>query len=205
MTIDLNGLALVFAIAVVALPDQAVAQSNEDRFELSVHVSTTLWSQFGRNDVGLGGRFAWHPVEPIGIVSEITLYPRDFPDRVPFSRDRVEGLFGVTVGPRFGRLRPFARLRSGFLNVREAPQPIACILIFPPPLSCQLASGRTLLALDIGGGVEVFATHRTFVRIDAGDRLLKYPGPVFDGNFTRRDADFFSHDFRFAAGAGLRF
>jgi hypothetical protein len=207
MTIDISGLALVFAIAglVVALPDPAIAQSNPDRFELGVHVSSAMWSQFDRNDVGLGGRVAWHPVEPIGIESEITFYPRDFPDRVPFSRGRVEGLFGVTVGPRFDRLRPFARLRSGFLIVREAPQPIACILIFPPPLSCQLASGRTLVAFDIGGGVEVFATQRTFVRVDAGDRLLKYPGPVFDGNFTRRAADFFSHDFRFAAGAGVRF
>ena len=109
------------------------------------------------------------------------------------------------MGPRFARLRPFGRLRSGFLKLREAPQPFPCILIFPPPLSCALASGRTLVAVDIGGGVEVFATQRAFVRVDAGDRVLKYPGPVFARNFTRRDDAFFSHDFRFAAGAGLRF
>lgn len=203
----MSRLALVFAIAglVVVQSDQATAQSNPDRFELGVHVSSAISSQFDRTDVGLGGRIAWHPFEPIGIESEITLYPREFPGQVPFSRGRVEGLFGVTVGPRFGRVRPFARLRSGFLNVREAPRPFGCILIFPPPLSCELASGRTLIEFDIGGGVDVFATQRTFVRVDAGDRLLKYPGPVFAKNFTRRDAAFFSHDFRFAAGAGLRF
>ena len=176
-----------------------------DRFELGVQVSSVISSQFDATDVGLGGRFAWHPVEPLGIESEINLYPGDFPDQRAFSRDRVEGLFGVTVGPRFGRLRPFARLRSGFLNIREAPEPFACILIFPPPLSCTLASGRTLVAFDIGGGVELFATPRSFVRVDAGDRVLKYPGPVFASNLTRRDDAFFSHDFRFAAGAGLRF
>ena len=203
----MNRLALVCAFAglIVAPPDPALAQSTSDRFELGVQVSSAISSQFDATDVGLGGRFAWHPVEPVGIESEINLYPADFPDQRPFSRGRVEGLFGVTVGPLFGRLRPFARLRSGFLNIREAPQPFPCILIFPPPLSCALASGRTLVAFDIGGGVEVFATPKTFVRIDAGDRVLKYPGPVFARNFTRRDDAFFSHDFRFAAGAGLRF
>ena len=203
----MNRLAIVCAFAglIVAPPDPALAQSTSDRFELGVQVSSATSSQFDATDVGLGGRFAWHPVEPVGIESEINLYPADFPDQRPFSRGRVEGLFGVTVGPLFGRLRPFARLRSGFLNIREAPQPFPCILIFPPPLSCALASGRTLVAFDIGGGVEVFATPKTFVRIDAGDRVLKYPGPVFARNFTRRDDAFFSHDFRFAAGAGLRF
>lgn len=203
----MNRLALVCAFAglIVAPPDPALAQLTSNRFELGVQVSSVTSSQFDATDVGLGGRFAWHPAEPVGIESEINLYPADFPDQRAFSRGRVEGLFGVTVGPRFGRLRPFARLRSGFLNIREASQPFPCILIFPPPLSCALASGRTLVAFDIGGGVELFATPRTFVRVDAGDRILKYPGPVFARNFTRRDEAFFSHDFRFAAGGGMRF
>jgi hypothetical protein len=203
----MNRLAVVIAIAglLVARPDPAVAQSKPDRFELGVQVSSAISSQFDRTDVGLGGRLSWHPVGLVGIESEINLYPGDFPDQRPFSRGRVEGLFGVTVGPGFDRVRPFARLRSGFLTVRDAPRPYPCILIFPPPLSCELASGRTLVAFEIGGGVEVFATRQTFVRVDAGDRLLKYPGPVFDNNRTRRDDGFFSHDFRFATGAGLRF
>ncbi len=203
----MNRLAVVIAIAglAVARPDTAGAQPKPDRFELGVHVSSAISSQFHRTDVGLGGWVSWYPVGLVGIESEINLYPGGFPDRRPFSRGRVEGLFGVTVGPSFDRVRPFARLRSGFLNVREAPRPYPCILIFPPPLSCELASGRTLVAFDIGGGVEVFATRKTFVRVDAGDRLLKYPGPVFDNNRTRREDAFFSHDFRFSAGAGLRF
>jgi len=88
---------------------------------------------------------------------------------------------------------------------RELSEPFACILIFPPPLACALASGRTLFALDVGGGVEVYATPKTFVRVDAGDLLLKYPGPVFDNTLTAQQNGFFSHNFRFAAGAGWRF
>jgi len=202
-----NRLAVVITIAglAIARPDLSGAQSNPDRFELGVQVSSAISSEFDSTDVGFGGRLSWHPVGLVGIESEFSFYPGDFPEQSPFSRGRVEGLFGATVGPRFDRVRPFARLRSGFLNVHEAPRPFPCIRIFPPPLSCELASGRTLPAFDIGGGVEMFMTRQSFVRVDAGDRFLKYPGPVLDSSRARRDDAFFSHDFRFAVGAGLRF
>jgi hypothetical protein len=81
---------------------------------------------------------------------------------------------------------------------------VACILIFPPPLSCTLAAGRTVFALDAGGGVELFVGRRAFIRIDAGDRILKYPGPSFrSGRATQQS--FFSHDVRLSAGAVIRF
>lgn len=197
--------AIAIAGSVVAWSDAAIAQSKQNGFELGVQVPSAISTEFDRADVGVGGRLSWYPAEPVGIESEINLYPGDFPGAPPFSRSRVEGLFGVTVGPRFHGVRPFATLRSGFLTVRKAPRPFACIAIFPPPLSCALASGRTLVALDVGGGMQVFVTPRTFFRIDASDRLLRYPGPVFDSHRQRRDAAFFGHDFRFAVGAGLRF
>lgn len=203
----IKGLLAAIAVAglVIARPDPVAAQSGRDRFEFGVHVSSAISGEFNRTDVGLGGRLSWHPVGLVGIESEINLYPGDFPDARPFSRGRAEGMFGVTVGPSFNGVRPFARLRSGFLHVREAPRPYACVRIFPPLLSCALASGRTLVALDIGGGVEMSATRKMFIRADAGDRLLKYPGPIIDGHSARREHAFLSHDFRFAAGVGLRF
>jgi hypothetical protein len=114
-------------------------------------------------------------------------------------------LFGVTIGPRIGRLRPFAKLRPGFVTFREASEPLACILIFPPPLPCRLAVGTTVFALDLGGGIELFPTGRTSVRVDIGDRLVRYPGTVLDRNAMAREAAFFSYDFRFGIGVGLRF
>jgi len=173
--------------------------------QFAVVLALALASQFDASDAGVGARIAWQPVRVIGVEAEVVHYPSDFPDPRPFSRARTEGLFGATVGPRLDRVRPFARLRSGFVSVRDAPEPFPCILIFPPPLACRLASGDTLLAVDAGGGVEVAATSRTLVRVDAGDRILRYPGPVFDGNRDVRERAFFSHDFRLAASAGLRF
>jgi hypothetical protein len=185
-------------------PALAIGQSEDPRFAAGVHLTSAVSSEFDRTDTGFGGRLSWYPARFLGVEGELSLYPADFPDAPEFSSSRLEGLFGVTVGANLNRLRPFARLRPGFVNFREAPAPFPCILIFPPPLACTLGAGDTLLALDFGGGVEVFTSQRSFLRVDAGDRVLKYPGPVFrDGE--AEDDGFFSHDFRFAVGAGWRF
>ena len=133
------------------------------------------------------------------------MFPADFPGNVPFSRERVEGLFGVTAGPTIGRIRPFAKFRPGFVTIREAPEPFACILIYPPPLACVLATGRTLAAIDVGGGVEVDASRRLFLRVETGSRMIRYPGSVFDADRRIRERSFFDHDVRFGLAAGVRF
>jgi hypothetical protein len=195
-------LVLVFHL----FPSQvAFAQPAANGFEIGGQITSSTLRQFDGSDLGGGGRVGWRPVRTIGVEAEVNIYPGDFPDRFAFTRARVEGLFGVTAGPTFGRLSVFGRLRPGFVVFREAPQAIACIAIFPPPLSCTLAAGHTLFATDVGGGVELSATRKTFVRVDAGDRIVKYPGPTFDSNRMLRTDAFVSHDFRVAAGAGLRF
>jgi hypothetical protein len=195
----------MLVVAVLLLP-VATAAAQDARFELGVQLASAQSGQFDAADTGIGGRIAWQPIPLVGLEAELNLYPRGFPDDRPFSRTRVEGLFGATAGVTFGRVRPFARLRPGFVDVHESPAPFPCILIYPPPLQCALASGRTLFALDVGGGVAVTLTPRTFVRVDLGDRLVRYPGPVFEMDPRRIHEDaFFGHDFRFATGAGLRF
>ena len=141
----------------------------------------------------------------IGLDAEALWYPSEFPDQVSFSRSRLEGLFGVTVGPRLDRIRPFAKAAAGFLKVGATPGAFACIAIFPPPLNCVLAGGATLPAYEFGGGVEIGVTDRGFFRADLTDRVLKYPGPTFDANFERRDDGFLGHAVRITLGAGLRF
>ena len=189
---------LVVALVALIVPAAAVAQ---ERFDAAAHIAVARSSEFDHTDTGVGGRLSWHPTALVGADAEMTVYPTSFPNANGFSRSRIEGLFGATVGPRLAGVRPFARVRPGFLTFRG--QPVACILIFPPPLSCQL-DGRTVFALDLGGGVELFPAGRAVVRVDVGDRLLKYPGPSFRGGRATQDS-FYSHDFRLAAGAGVRF
>lgn len=174
--------------------------------QLDAHVTSSKWSEFESADNGFGGRLTFKPISLVGIEADITWYPGEYePDGVAFSRNRTEGLFGFTVGPKIDRIRPFAKIGAGFLKVGATPGAFACIAIFPPPLNCALASGNTLQAYEIGGGVEVDATRRFFIRGDIADRLLKYPGPTFDSNFEVRDEGFFGHALRFTLGAGIKF
>jgi Outer membrane protein beta-barrel domain len=191
------------AALVLAASAPAAAQPDRRGLELGVQVPSAVSSEFDTTGVGLGGRLAWR-AGWLGVEAELNAYPGDFPGGVAFSSGRMEGLFGATAGPRLGRARPFAKLRPGFMTFQPAPEPFGCIAIFPPPISCTLAAGRTVFALDAGGGIEIDATPRAFVRVDASDLLLKYPGPTLDLDLERRDS-FFGHDFRFAAGVGIRF
>jgi hypothetical protein len=191
----------VLAVVGVLLPSPVSAQS----FEASTHFAASQWSEFDGNDYGFGGRLTWKPSSIIGVDADLTWYPSDFPDGIAFTRSRLEGLFGVTVGPRLNRVRPFAKASAGFLNVGATPGAFACIAIFPPPLNCALAGGDTLPAYEIGGGLEIDATARTFIRVDVTDRILRYPGPTFDDNFEIREEGFIGHALRFTIGAGLRF
>ena len=194
----------ILAACLLCSPAYVLAQSDSDRFELGVQVISANLSEFDQTDLGIGARFTWNPVHPFGLDSEITFYPKDLPDQVPFSRRRMEGLFGATFGPRIKSLRPFAKARAGFMNFSAASAPFACILIFPPPLSCQLGD-RTLLDYELGGGIELYPAPGLFVRVELGDRALHYPGPARDKDGTLHEVAFFGHDLRFAAGAGLRF
>jgi hypothetical protein len=183
-----------------------MGQQSTDRFQLGGQVTAVNSSEFENTDVGFGALFGWHPSTLVGTEAELNFYPKDLgPDGAEFSSARVEGLFGVTVGPRLGPIRPFAKLRPGFVTFKEAPEPRPCILIFPPPLSCSLAAGTTLFALDVGGGVELFPSARVLFRVDVSDRMVRYPSPVLDNEGTPHEDSFYGHDFRFAAGAHVRF
>lgn len=174
--------------------------------EAGVILSSSQWSEFDGNDIGIGGRISWLPMPLIGFDAELTLYPSDFPDGFAFSDRRFEGLFGATVGPRLDRVRPFAKAAAGFLNVAGAPEAIICIAIFPPPLNCLLANGATMATFEIGGGVEVNTPGSTFIRADLTQRFLNYPGPTFRNGLSERiDDDFFGGAFRFTVGGGIRF
>ncbi len=184
---------------------QVWAQSNDHAFQVGAQITTVTSGEFEKTDVGVGGRLSWHPMSLVGLEGEFNFFPSDFPDTPVFSASRVEGLFGATVGPRLGAIRPFGKLRPGFVSFGESPAAFACILIYPPPLNCTMAAGQTLFALDIGGGVEFFPSNGTFLRVDVGDRAIRYPSPTIDREGTVHDEDFFGHDFRFTIGGGLRF
>jgi hypothetical protein len=182
------------------------ARSEERRFELGAQIVTTLHQELDTTDGGFGGRLGLLVTPFFGLEGELSFYPSDIPGDLPVSSSRLEGLFGVKLGPRFDRFSVFGKLRPGFVRFAGAPEPFACILIYPPPLSCILAEGTTVPALDLGGGVELYPTKRSLLRVDVSSLLLRYPGPAF-----RRDREispdggFWGSNLRIAFGGGIRF
>ena len=195
--------ALAFALFVCLF---ITADSYAQRFAASGHLASSQWSEFDGTDIGGGGRLTFMPTPTIGVDADVTWYPGEFPpDGIPFTGNRVEGLFGLTAGPRLAGFRPFAKAAAGFMKVSESSQPTVCIAIFPPPLACLMAAGPTMAAFEFGGGVELLPTGRALLRIDITDRVLKYPGPSLRANFETNDEGFWGHALRFTIGAGWRF
>jgi hypothetical protein len=198
-------LSVVVAVSVVTAPQVAVAQRSES-LELGAQVPVSGFSELDSTDAGVGGHATWYPWTWVGADAELNFYPRTIPDDLrAISTHRFEGLFGVTVGPRRGAWRPIARIRPGFLQVGSASRLVPCLAIFPPFTSCGLAGGETLFALEFGTGVEIYTPGRSFVRVDLGDRMLRFPGPAIDHNRLVHQGDYFTHDFRVAFGGGWRF
>jgi hypothetical protein len=118
-----SALALVCSSSVQAAAAQNVAAQSGPRFELGAQFVAAASSEFD-TDRGVSVGLALRPVSLWSAEGEIAFYPSAYPDESEFSRSRVEGLFGVGVGPLVGRLRPFAKARAGFLTYRAASDPI---------------------------------------------------------------------------------
>ncbi len=175
-------------------------------FALGANFVGSQWSEFDGTDYGIGGRFTWKPARIIGVETELNWYPTEFPgEGMTFTGKRIEGLAALTAGGTLGRVRPFVRAGAGFLSATGAPGPFPCIAIYPPPLSCLMAAGQTMPSFEIGGGLEVSTSARTFLRFDAGDRILKYPGPTFGPADEISEDGFVGHAFKFTFGGGWRF
>lgn len=115
------------------------------------------------------------------------------------------GIFGGESGDYRCRARPAVRTREA--RLRRRPRVVGPVRQYShlPAAALLLAEGRTLPALDVGGGIEVAATRRTLLRADLGDPVLRYPAPVFDHDRAIRRRPFLGHDPRIAVAAGLRF
>ena len=194
-------------VAVLLLLFVTIPQVQAQSYEAGVHFASSDWSEFDGVDRGVGGRFTWKASPRLGVEADVTWYPGEYPsDSIAFSGSRVEGLFGASYALLVDRVRPFVKGSAGFLRSSEAPEGFPCIAIFPPPLNCLMAAGHTMPAFEFGGGVDIDATGRTFLRVAAGARMLRYPGPSFQNGLREiREDDFWGAALRFTIGAGVRF
>ena len=197
---------ITIATTLLLLSTVSNARSQDRGIELSGLLTTTFQHELDTTDLGFGGRIGFQATPLLGIEGELSFYPRDVPEQATITSSRLEGLFGIKVGPRFDWLSVFGKARPGFVRFAGAGQPFACILIYPPPLSCILAEGRTVFALDLGGGIELYPTDRSLVRVDVSNLLLRYPAPAInrDREAVTQDS-FWGSNLKLTFSIGLRF
>lgn len=180
------------------------AHADERVWDASVAATWTDYSQFDDTSVGLGLSLSRRLSDLFAVEAQLGYSPSDLGE-LPFSGSRFEGYVGLRGGPHLGRHQVFAAVRPGFVRFSEAPAPIACIAIYPPPLVCSLAAGETLFAVQLGGGFELVPSERSLVRLEAGSQLVRYPGPAIARDQGVFDDALWSHNLRLGVSVGLRF
>ena len=152
------------------------------------------------NYTGGGGRFAYNVNRLVAIDSEINFFQKNqrYKSRLVGGHP-IQVLAGVKVGKHFRNFGVFAKARPGVLSFSST---------INSPLGGFTAPAhdvrRTHLNVDVGGGVEFYPTHRTLIRLDAGDTMIRY-GEMTIAGAAVSDPGRTTHNFQFGVGAGFRF
>jgi len=191
---------LILSVALLSIclsARQTRAQSDLPKFEVDGHFSVIHFGEqtainkipicLGTNckvitepfshptEPGFGGRFGYNLSRHLAIEAEMNFFPRD--RKFELGR-KLEGLFGVKAGKRFGKFGVFGKARPGFLRVSggdfvEKPG-VVCIQPFPAPVGCFNPVARTQFAFDAGGVIEYYPTKRLIIRFDVGDTIVRF-------------------------------
>ena len=186
------------AALLLALGGGAAFAAEERRFEVSAFASWLHYSEFGEDDLGFGVRGGFRLNRTFALELEGEHFPSDLGGLIPFSTSRSAAGLRLRAGWERGKWGLFARLGPGFASFAEAPEPLLCLAVFPPPLTCQVGAGLTVPSVGFGGGLELRPSDRSVLRLDVEDSMLHYPEAF------RRDHRW-QHHLRATLGVGLRF
>ena len=196
---------LVVLMAVTAGSSRAMAQT--PAVEVGGHVGVLRLSELDTTDTGVGADAVFHVAPALAIDGAFTWFPGSdaATGGLGLGQQRTLGLAGLRTGFSAGTVDLFARGRAGYLHFGSQPVTV-CILIFPPPLSCQLAAGYTAFAAEVGGGASVglIPSGRLRASLEAGDLMVRYGFTAFRPGGTTTDG-FISHNLLVTIGAAWRF
>jgi hypothetical protein len=196
--------ASAFALLIPALSLAAPAHGQQPRWDASAELSLARLGSVDETAAGAGLRLSYRLADLLALDAGAVFAPGDLGDPA-FSASQTELSIGLRVGPRPDPFGYYAAVRGGTLRYAEAPEPLPCIAIFPPPLTCVLAAGHTGASVQFAAGAERRVGSAGLLRLEVGDRMVRLPGPAFDPDGEIRDEDFWAHELRVAVSVGLRF
>jgi hypothetical protein len=210
--------ALVLAATVsLLLGLDAHAQSRHRKFELggqfvglSAH-STGFPDSLGlTNDIddlvlGGGPRAGYRITETLAVEAEVNVFQRP-PTNDPATLGKwSQGFFGLKVGKQLGAIGIFGKFRPGFVRFDGI---TSAESLLDGSVDIRLIKDNTFFAFDIGGGIELYPSPRTIVRLDSGDVIIRYtgrPGEGFDPISNRVQRTHYGHNAQFSIGFAVRF
>jgi hypothetical protein len=176
---------------------EARAQSGEPRVEVGGQFAFIHFRDLSSNDAGFGGHITYHLNTFIAIEGELNVFPGDknsidFFSGLSQGGRKVEGLVGVLTGFRGDKFGIYGKFRPGFLH-----------------LGRDLAgdkNGNTDFAMDVGAVVEYYPTRHTFLRLDLGDTIVRFPGSTVNvGGTLFSIPAAYSNNLQVNIGGGVRF
>jgi hypothetical protein len=191
-------------LAATILASAAPAPADEPRWDAAAELSLARSGAVDETAAAGGLRLTFRPAGAFALDAAALVAPADLGEPA-FSASQTELSLGLRVGPRPDPFGFYVAVRGGTLRFAGAPDPFACVAIFPPPLACILAQGRTSAQVQLAAGVERLLGEAWLVRLEVGDRVVRMPGPSFDASGEARQDDFWSHELRAAVAVGLRF
>jgi hypothetical protein len=154
---------------------------------------------------GGGVRFGYNFTKRWAAEAEVNVFQRA-PTDDPATRGKwVQGLFGVKATRRQNGTGLFLKARPGFMRFDGV---AALLTAGDGSQFIGLILDNTYFALDLGGGIELYPSPRTLVRIEAGDLMIRYtnrPPSNFDPISNSARVARLDHNFQFAVGFGWRF
>ncbi|MDT5061204.1 MAG: hypothetical protein QOH63_1663 [Acidobacteriota bacterium] len=192
--------------------NQAQAQTNEPpKFEVGAQFSLlSIERVSGRTaEPGIGGRFTYNATDNVALEAELNFFPRDHNGaNTNQEGGRItEGLFGLKAGKRFEKFGIFGKFRPGFVSFGRAFLGRDVRLINADPLNPSNSGRLTHFATDVGGVLEFYPSHRTIMRFDLGDTIIRYGKQDFIDLFGQPTPNpaFTRHNLQFSAGVSFRF
>ncbi|HLF84297.1 MAG TPA: hypothetical protein VI837_08995 [Blastocatellia bacterium] len=198
---------------------EARAQSRPRKFELGAQFvgyrahSTKFPDGFPAgvtnhiDDFVLGGglRAGYRIAQNLAVEAEVNIFQRPPTDDPATPGKWSQGFFGLKLSKPLNNISLFAKVRPGYARFDGV---TSAIILPDGSVGVNLIKDNHFFAVDIGGGVELYPSHRTIIRLDAGDAVIRYtarPGRGLDpvSNLVRRT--YYGHNFLFSAGFAVRF